>query len=103
MSRFRDLFRLAAELGVPVTLGPHHCAEIAAEWPEVPAEQLLGVAEMAAKLYCSEPTVRRRCAAGQIPGATLRGHRWTIRASDLDGYITAIVARTQTPGLRVVG
>lgn len=46
--------------------------------PDRPREYLT-VAEVAVELSCSEPTVRRRVRAGEIPAVRLGGHGSGVR------------------------
>jgi excisionase family DNA binding protein len=50
---------------------------------------LLTVAEVAGRLRCSEPTVRRRIRAGEIPAVKLGQGRSAIRvdAAELDDWL----------------
>jgi excisionase family DNA binding protein len=41
--------------------------------------EYLSVAEVAAELSCSEPTVRRRIRAGELPAVQLGGHGSGVR------------------------
>jgi excisionase family DNA binding protein len=43
------------------------------------AREYLTVAEVAAELSCSEPTVRRRIRAGELPAVRLGGHGSGVR------------------------
>jgi excisionase family DNA binding protein len=50
---------------------------------------LLTVAEVAGRLRCSEPTVRRRIRAGEIPAVKLGRGRSAIRidTAELEGWL----------------
>jgi excisionase family DNA binding protein len=63
------------------------------------SDQLLTVAEAAAQLRCSEPTVRRRIREGQIPAAQLGGRGSSIRipARALEQWLWLDGARCAVP------
>jgi excisionase family DNA binding protein len=54
--------------------------------PQAPS-RILYVHHAAKRLRCTDRTVRRLIKRGQIPARRKGRRAWTIRSSDLDGYL----------------